>query len=259
MTPMQGASLEIAGLEVHYGPVMAVRGATIRVPPSGVVALLGANGAGKSTLLKAAAGLLDPTRGTVALDGAPIAGLDPDAVVARGLSLVPEGREVFPFRTVIENLMLGGYTRSKAERLAGIEKAFGYFPALRPLRDRPAGLLSGGEQQMVAIGRSLVARPRIMLLDEPSLGLSPLLSAFIFDILRRIRDEERLSILVVEQNARLALGLADHAYVLENGRIVAEDDARAMADKSDIREFYLGGASDGIRGERRWKRRKTWR
>jgi len=251
--------LKVTSLEAHYGPVMAIRGISIEIQARQIVALLGANGAGKTTLLKTISGVVDPTKGNIDFLGLKVEGKDPDELVRLGLSHVPEGREVFPFLSVHDNLLLGGYTRPQSELKASIDKAWHYFPKLRDLEKLSAGLLSGGEQQMLAIARALMAKPKLILLDEPSLGLSPLLSLTVFAALKRICIEEEIPVLLVEQNAALALGIADHAYVLENGRVVTEGPAELMLAKDDIREFYLGIADEGVRGERRWKRRKTWR
>lgn len=251
--------LKVTSLEAHYGPVMAIRGISIEIQARQIVALLGANGAGKTTLLKTISGVVDPTKGNIEFLGLKVEGKDPDELVRLGLSHVPEGREVFPFLSVHDNLLLGAYTRPQSELQASIDKAWHYFPKLRDLEKLSAGLLSGGEQQMLAIARALMAKPKLILLDEPSLGLSPLLSLTVFAALKRICIEEEIPVLLVEQNAALALGIADHAYVLENGRVVTEGPAEQMLAKDDIREFYLGIADEGVRGERRWKRRKTWR
>ena len=251
--------LKVSSLEAHYGPVMAIRGISMEIHVGQIVALLGANGAGKTTLLKTISGVVDPTKGQVEFLGVQVQGKDPDILVRLGLSHVPEGREVFPFLSVHDNLLLGAYTRPHSELQASLDKAWHYFPKLHDLDKSPAGLLSGGEQQMLAIARALMATPKLILLDEPSLGLSPLLSTTVFAALKRICVDERIPVLLVEQNAALALGIADHAYVLENGRVVSEGPAAQMLAKDDIREFYLGMADEGVRGERRWKRRKTWR
>ncbi len=256
---MSAPVLKVSSLEAHYGPVMAIRGISLEIQAGQIVALLGANGAGKTTLLKTISGVVNPTKGQVEFLGMQVQRKDPDELVRLGLSHVPEGREVFPFLSVHDNLLLGGYTRPHSEIKASLDRAWHYFPKLRELDKSPAGLLSGGEQQMLAIARALMAQPRLILLDEPSLGLSPLLSKNVFAALKLICTEEKIPVLLVEQNASLALGIADHAYVLENGRVVSEGSASQMLAKDDIREFYLGMADEGVRGERRWKRRKTWR
>ena len=254
-----GALLEVRNLESYYGPVMALRGVSLDVPEGCVVTVLGANGAGKTTLLRTISGVLDPEKGSVALAGEPIAGVDPDVIVTRGVVHVPEGREVFPLLSVASNLRLGAYTRSDDAIEDDLGLVLGYFPVLKERLAQPAGTLSGGEQQMLVIGRALMARPRIMLLDEPSLGLSPRLVSAILATVRRLNREQGVSMLLVEQNARQALDIADYGYVLELGRVVLDGPADRLRQSADIREFYLGGQADGGRGERRWKRRKTWR
>ncbi|MCY4589358.1 MAG: ABC transporter ATP-binding protein [Alphaproteobacteria bacterium] len=254
-----GALLEVRNLESYYGPVMALRGVSLDVPEGSVVTVLGANGAGKTTLLRTISGVLDPEKGSVALAGEAIAGVDPDVIVTRGVVHVPEGREVFPLLSVASNLRLGAYTRSDDAIEDDLGLVLGYFPVLKERLAQPAGTLSGGEQQMLVIGRALMARPRIMLLDEPSLGLSPRLVSAILATVRRLNREQGVSMLLVEQNARQALDIADYGYVLELGRVVLDGPADRLRQSADIREFYLGGQAAGGRGERRWKRRKTWR
>ncbi|HKC10297.1 MAG TPA: ABC transporter ATP-binding protein [Methylomirabilota bacterium] len=247
-------------METYYGPIMALRGVSFTVPAGAIVTILGANGAGKTTILKTVSGVMDPQKGSVTLEGRPIHGLDPDRVARLGLSHVPEGREVFPFLSVRENLRMGAYARRDADGVAkDLEMVTEYFPVLAARAEQRAGSLSGGEQQMLAIGRALMARPKVMLLDEPSLGLSPKLVKDIFDIIRRINRERGVTVLLVEQNANLALQTADHGYVLELGRIVMEDTCERLLQKDDIREFYLGLKEQSVRGTRRWKRKKTWR
>lgn len=252
--------LEIKNLESFYGPIMAIRGVSLKVDKGQIVTVLGANGAGKSTLLKTISGIMDPEKGEVLFNGHPIQGQEPHGIVAKGIVHVPEGREVFPLLTVNENLSLGAYTRSdKAEIERDREMVFDYFPILAERRDQEAGTLSGGQQQMLAIGRGLMLRPQIMLLDEPSLGLSPLLVQEIFAILRRLNTEEHVTMMLVEQNARIALELADVGYVMEIGRIVMDGSADRLMESEDIKSFYLGHQEEGQRGEKRWKRKKTWR
>jgi branched-chain amino acid transport system ATP-binding protein len=254
------ALLAVSNVETYYGPIMALRGVSFTVPAGAIVTILGANGAGKTTILKTVSGVMDPQKGSVTLEGRPIHGLDPDRVARLGLSHVPEGREVFPFLSVRENLRMGAYARRDADGVAkDLEMVTEYFPVLAARAEQRAGSLSGGEQQMLAIGRALMARPKVMLLDEPSLGLSPKLVKDIFDIIRRINRERGVTVLLVEQNANLALQTADHGYVLELGRIVMEDTCERLLQKDDIREFYLGLKESSVRGTRRWKRKKTWR
>jgi branched-chain amino acid transport system ATP-binding protein len=252
--------LALNNVESAYGPIKAIRGVSLRVRRGQIVTVLGSNGAGKSTILKTISGILDPNRGTVSYRGENITGWDPSLIVRRGLSHVPEGREVFPLLSVRDNLLMGAYTRSDRDAVArDIETAFGYFPILRERAAQHAGLLSGGQQQMLSISRALLAAPELMLLDEPSLGLSPKLTREIFEIVVRINRERGTTMLLVEQNANMALNVADHGYVLENGRIVMEDSCARLREKDDIKEFYLGVKDAGVRGERRWKKKKTWR
>ena len=254
------ALLEIRNLETFYGPIMAIRGVSLEVRKGQVVTVLGANGAGKTTLLKTISGIMDPEKGKIIFEGTEIQGREPHQIVRRGIVQVPEGREVFPVLTVEENLALGAYTRSdRAEIARDRDLVFEYFPILAERRLQEAGTLSGGQQQMLAIGRGLMLRPKIMLLDEPSLGLSPLLTQEIFAILRRLNTDVGMTMMLVEQNAAVALELADHGYVMELGRIVMSDTAEKLAASEDIQSFYLGHANEGARGERRWKKRKTWR
>ena len=257
---MADALLAVSNIETYYGPIMALRGVSFTVPAGAIVTILGANGAGKTTILKTVSGVMDPQKGSVTLEGRPIHGLDPDRVARLGLSHVPEGREVFPFLSVRENLRMGAYSRRDTAAVAqDLEMVTEYFPVLASRAEQRAGSLSGGEQQMLAIGRALMARPKVMLLDEPSLGLAPKLVKDIFDIIRRINRERGVTVLLVEQNANLALQTADYGYVLELGRIVMEDTCERLLQKDDIREFYLGLKESSVRGTRRWKRKKTWR
>ena len=252
--------LAVSNVETYYGPIMALRGVSFTVPAGAIVTILGANGAGKTTILKTVSGVMDPQKGAVTLEGRPIHGLDPDRVARLGVSHVPEGREVFPLLTVRENLRMGAYHRRDPDEVArDLELVSEYFPVLQARAQQRAGSLSGGEQQMLAIARALMARPKVMLLDEPSLGLSPKLVRDIFDIVVRINRERGVTVLLVEQNAHLALQTADYGYVLELGRIVMEDRGERLLQKEDIREFYLGLKESSVRGTRRWKRKKTWR
>jgi branched-chain amino acid transport system ATP-binding protein len=252
--------LAVNNIETYYGPIMAIRGVSFAVPKGRIVTILGANGAGKTTILKTVSGVMDSQKGTVVFQGRPIHGMDPDRVMRLGLSHVPEGREVFPFLSVRENLRMGAYTRKDAEGVTqDLEMVYDYFPVLRARADQRAGQLSGGEQQMLAISRALMSRPAMMLLDEPSLGLSPKLVKEIFDIIARINKERGVTVLLVEQNANMALNIADYGYVLEVGRIVMEDTCARLLEKEDIKEFYLGVKEVSVRGTRRWKRKKTWR
>jgi len=257
---MAESLLTVTNLETYYGPIMAIRGVSFTAPQGAIVTILGANGAGKTTILKTVSGVMDPQKGTVTFAGREIQGLDPDRVTRLGLSHVPEGREVFPFLTVRENLTMGAYTRPDADGVArDMAMVYEYFPVLRARAEQRAGSLSGGEQQMLSISRALMARPAMMLLDEPSLGLSPRLVKEIFDIIVRINREQGVTVLLVEQNAHMALTIADYGYVLEVGRIVMEDTCARLLEKEDIKEFYLGIKEGSVRGTRRWKRKKMWR
>lgn len=252
--------LEMKNIETFYGPIMAIRGVSIEVPKGQIVTILGANGAGKTTLMKTVSGVMDPEKGQVVLDGKEIQGKDPDHIVRAGVAHVPEGREVFPFLTVRENLLMGAYTRKDRENIdTDIEMVFDYFPILKERRDQQAGTMSGGQQQMLAIGRGLMAKPKVMLLDEPSLGLSPLLVQEIFTIIKRLNAEQGVTMMLVEQNANVALKAAHYGYVLEIGRIVMAGEAKKLLASQDIQEFYLGQTGDSQRGQKRWKRKKTWR
>jgi branched-chain amino acid transport system ATP-binding protein len=252
--------LELLNVESNYGPVQALRGVSLSVAEGKIVTVLGANGAGKTTILKTISGIIAPLKGQVKFRGRDIQGHSPDAIVRGGIVHVPEGREVFPLLSVEDNLRMGAYTRSDSDGIArDLETVFGYFPILRERGSQEAGQLSGGQQQMLAIARALLAQPALILMDEPSLGLSPKLTREIFDIVVRINRERGVTILLVEQNAHMALKIADFGYVLEVGRIVMEDTGARLAQKEDIREFYLGMKAGGVRGTRRWKRKKLWR
>jgi len=261
--------LVLNNVEVVYDHVILVlKGMSLTVPEGKIVALLGSNGAGKTSTLKAISGLLksengEVTDGTIEFLGESISGLDAEAIVRRGIFQVMEGRHVFEHLTVEENLIAGAYTRRDRGRVkADIEKVYSYFPRLKDLRQRTAGYLSGGEQQMLAIGRALMGKPKLMLLDEPSLGLAPLLVQEIFRIIKQINEVEKTTILVVEQNARVALSIADYGYIMENGRIVLEGEVDRLIDNEDVQEFYLGlsevGKKKSYRDVKHYKRRKRW-
>ena len=251
--------LELRNIETYYGPILAIHGISMRVEEGSIVTVLGANGAGKTTVLKTISGAMDPQKGSVLFEGRPIQARDPDWVARLGIGHVPEGREVFPFLTVEENLRMGAYSRSDREIDADVELVYDYFPVLKEFVRQPAQVLSGGQQQMLAIGRALMLRPRLMLLDEPSLGLAPKLVHEIAEIVARLNSEQGVTVLLVEQNARMALDVADYGYVMELGRIVMEDTCERLKNATDIQEFYLGMKDQGVRGRRRWKQRKTWR
>ncbi|WP_374664595.1 ABC transporter ATP-binding protein [Ramlibacter sp.] len=252
--------LALNNVESVYGPIKAIRGVSLGVRQGEIATVLGSNGAGKTTILKTISGILDPRKGSVHFRGENITAKDPALIVRRGLSHVPEGREVFPLLSVRDNLLMGAYTRGDRDAVArDMEAVYRYFPILRERAAQDAGLLSGGQQQMLAISRAILAGPTLILLDEPSLGLSPKLTKEIFEIVVRINRERGTTILLVEQNANMALNVADHGYVLENGRIVMEDSCERLREKDDIKEFYLGMKEEGVRGERRWKKKKNWR
>lgn len=260
--------LNIVNLRVMYdGVIEGVRDASLTVPANSVVALLGANGAGKSTVLKAVSGVLytedgEVTDGDIRFDDKPIGKLQPQAIVHSGLVQVPEGRRLFDTLTVEENLVAGGITLSRSAWRAAMEWVFELFPELTDHRRRVAGLLSGGQQQMVAIGRALMARPRLLMLDEPSLGLAPQAAERILHAVRRLCDEEGIAVLLVEQNARAALELADYGYIMERGRVVLDGPSDVLMRNDDIREFYLGlgarGARRSMRDVKHYRRRKRW-
>jgi branched-chain amino acid transport system ATP-binding protein len=259
--------LQVKNVEVVYDDVILVlKGLSLEVPQGAIVALLGSNGAGKSTTLKAISGLLhaedgEVTDGAITFEGQRIDGLPPEDVVRRGVFQVMEGRRVFEDLTVEENIVVGGYTRSDRAALKRDHAlCYDYFPRLRERRNALAGYLSGGEQQMLAISRALMARPKLMMLDEPSLGLAPLLVQEIFSIVKKINEEEKTTILVVEQNARLALAIASYGYIMENGRIVLDGPSDKLAANEDVKEFYLGGGAGtkSYRNLKFYKRRKRW-
>jgi len=262
--------LQINNIEVVYSDVILVlRGISLTVPEKRVVSLLGANGAGKSTALKAISGLLrtqqgEVTRGSIEWNGERVDGKSPDEIVQMGIVQVLEGRRLFEHLTVGENLRTGAIFRrtSDADLRRDLDEVYGFFPRLAEFRGRTAGFLSGGEQQMVVIGRALMAKPKLMLMDEPSLGLAPLLVQSIFEVIRRINEESGVSMLLVEQNANVALRSASHAYVMETGRIVLDGPAEQLAENADIKEFYLGmtqvGGRKSYRDVKHYKRRKRW-
>ncbi|BDG71206.1 ABC transporter ATP-binding protein [Roseomonas fluvialis] len=258
--------LEVKNIEVVYSEVILVlRGLSLVVPQGEIVALLGANGAGKSTTLKAISGLLKTeegqvTRGDILFGGERLNGIDPDRIVRRGIFQVMEGRRIISDMTCIENLRLGAFTRRDGEVGRDIDMVFDYFPRLRE-RTGLAGYLSGGEQQMLAIGRALMARPKLILMDEPSMGLSPLLVKEVFGIIRRLNRDLGITILLVEQNARMALSVASYGYVMEQGKVVLDGTAASLAENEDVKEFYLGGHGaerKSFRNLKSYKRRKRW-
>jgi branched-chain amino acid transport system ATP-binding protein len=265
----QGPLLSLNSIEVVYDHVILVlRGVSLDVPRGGIVALLGANGAGKTTTLKAVSNLLRSergavTKGTIHLDGQRVDALNPTEVVRRGVIQVMEGRHCFAHLSVEENLLTGAYTqrRSRAELQGDLETVYGYFPRLKEKRRTLAGYTSGGEQQMTAVGRALMTRPRLILLDEPSMGLAPQLAEEILEIMRRLNVQQGVSFLLAEQNVAAALRFAHHGYILENGRVVMEGQAAQLANNEDVKEFYLGLGKSGrrsFRDAKHYRRRKRW-
>jgi branched-chain amino acid transport system ATP-binding protein len=261
--------LSINNIEVVYNHVVLVlKGVSLQVPAAGIVALLGANGAGKTTTLKAVSNLLhaergEVTKGSIVFDGTEVQSLSPNEVVRRGCIQVMEGRRCFAHLTIEENLLTGGFTRrdGKAAVAADLERVYAYFPRLKERRGSMAGYTSGGEQQMCAIGRALMSKPRMILLDEPSMGLAPQIVEEIFEIARDLNSKEGVSFLLAEQNTNMALKYASHGYILENGRVVMDGEAMALASNEDVKEFYLGVAGDkrkSFRDVKQYKRRKRW-
>ncbi len=261
--------LEVNNIEVVYNDVILVlKGISLSVPKGDIVALLGANGAGKTTTLKAISGVLrlqngDLEGGTISFDGKKIQDDDPDRIVRNGISMVPEGRRIFSDLSVVENLVVGAFTRSDRSQVRkDLEMVLDYFPILRGRRNQRAVYLSGGEQQMVAVGRALMSQPSLIMLDEPSLGLAPLVVKSIFEILKRINQEQNTTLLLVEQNANLALNFASYGYIMENGRIVLDGPCRQLKENEDVQEFYLGVTDQKERKNyaqvKHYKRRKRW-
>jgi branched-chain amino acid transport system ATP-binding protein len=252
--------LKVRNIETFYGPIMAIKGVSFDVQDGAIVTILGANGAGKTTILKTISGVMDPEKGTIDFMGRRIEGKPPASIVRLGISQVPEGREVFHDLTVKENLMMGAYVRKDRDGIQkDLQMVYDYFPILGERTAQHAGEMSGGEQQMIVIARALMARPKLMLLDEPSLGLSPRLVKEIYGIIVRINEEQKTTILLVEQNAPMALSVASHGFVLELGRIVMDDTCKELMANEDVKEFYLGIKEESVRGTRRWKRKKKWR
>jgi len=254
------ALLEVKNLEVSYGPINVAKGISFDIEEGSIVTILGANGAGKTTVLRTISGLIEPEKGEVLFKGREIHGLEPEVIVKMGISHVPEGREVFPDLTIHKNLIMGAFIRNDSERISeDMKRVYDYFPVLRDRKNQLSYTLSGGEQQMLVIGRAFMSRPELLLLDEPSLGLAPFLVKEIFNIVKRINQEEKTSILLVEQNAMMALSVAQHGYILEVGRMVMDDTTERLKENEDVKEFYLGIREEGIRGTRRWKKKKQWR
>jgi branched-chain amino acid transport system ATP-binding protein len=267
--PAAPIALSVNNIEVIYDHVILVlRGVSLQVPKGRIVALLGANGAGKTTTLKAISNLLsaergDVTKGTIEFEGERVDKLTPNELVRRGVCQVMEGRHCFAHLTVEENLLTGAFTRkaSRGEIRASLDKVYHYFPRLKQRRESMAGYTSGGEQQMTAVGRALMASPSMILLDEPSMGLAPQIVEEIFEIVHRLNEKEGVSFLLAEQNANMALKYARYGYILENGRIVMDGNAKALRENEDVKEFYLGiaeGKRKSFRNAKHYKRRKRW-
>jgi branched-chain amino acid transport system ATP-binding protein len=263
------AILAVNNIEVIYDHVILVlKGVSLEVPRGGIVALLGANGAGKTTTLKAISNLLhaergDVTKGSISFEGGQVQDLSPNELVRRGCIQVMEGRHCFGHLTIEENLLTGAFTRrdGKAAIKADMEMVYGYFPKLAERKDSLAGYTSGGEQQMCAIGRALMSRPKMILLDEPSMGLAPQLVEEIFEIVKSLNEQEGVSFLLAEQNTYMALKFASYGYILENGRVVMDGEAKALAENEDVKEFYLGtsgGQRKSFREGKHYRRRKRW-
>jgi len=261
--------LELNNVEMIYNKVILVlKGVSLEVPEGGIVALLGANGAGKTTTLKCISGLEhaeegEVTRGQILFEGQRIEKMDPTEIVRLGIVQVVEGRKVLEHLTVEQNLLVGSHLRKDMDAVRqDIERVYHYFPALEKLRNNTSGYLSGGEQQMLVVGRAFMARPKLMILDEPSLGLSPLLVKEIFQVLKEMSEKEKITLLLVEQNVKIALSIARHAYIMENGRIVLDGTAQELLQNEDIKEFYLGlnlsGGRRSYRNVKHYKRRKRW-
>ena len=261
--------LKLNNLEVVYDrTILVLHGVSLEVTTGQIVALLGSNGAGKTTTLKTISGILKPERGevtagSVELDGVRIDQREPADIVKRGIAQVMEGRRTFQLLTAEENLIAGAHTRRDRSKVSqDLDLVYEYFPRLAERKGIKAGYLSGGEQQMLAIGRGLMSRPQMMLLDEPSLGLAPMLVEEIFEIIQRLNKDENVTVLLVEQNATMALTIADHGYIMENGRIVLDEPAETLRDNADIKEFYLGlsegGERKSFRDVKHYRRRKRW-
>lgn len=261
--------LELNNIEMIYNKVILVlKGVSLKVPEGSIVALLGANGAGKTSTLKCISGLEhaeegEVTRGQIQYEDQQIEQMDPTEIVRLGIVQVVEGRKVLEHLTVEQNLLVGSHLRNDMDAVReDIELVYRYFPALKPLRNNTSGYLSGGEQQMLVVGRAFMARPKLMILDEPSLGLSPLLVKEIFQVLKELNEKEGITLLLVEQNVKIALSIAQHAYIMENGRIVLDGTAEELLQNEDIKEFYLGlnlsGGRRSYRNVKHYKRRKRW-
>jgi branched-chain amino acid transport system ATP-binding protein len=233
--------LKVENLQVNYGGIQALQGISLEVPDGKIISLLGANGAGKSTTLRTIMGIVKATKGSILFNGEEMLGLQPDVIVKKGIALVPEGRRVFSNLTVAENLALGAYTRTDKDAIAkDIEDVYQLFPRLKERETQPAGTLSGGEQQMLALGRAMMVKPKLLMIDEPSLGLSPVLSQGVLSKLKEVNQTRNQTILLIEQNARAALSIADYAYILTTGQITIQGPAAKLAADDGVRRSYLG-------------------
>ena len=267
MSSQNSTILTVNNIEVIYDHVILVlKGVSLKVPTGGIVSLLGANGAGKSTTLKAISKLLqsergETTKGTIEFEGQNTEKFHPPDLVKKGVIQIMEGRHCFEHLTIEENLMTGAYTRSdgRAAIKQSLDKVYAYFPRLNERRNQLAGYTSGGEQQMAAVGRGLMANPKLMLLDEPSMGLAPMLVEEIFHIVKSLNEKEGVSILLAEQNTNVALAYSSFGYILENGRVVMEGEGEELRNNEDVKEFYLGVKETSVRETKRWKRVKKWR
>jgi len=252
--------LELANVETYYGPVNAIRGISLSIKENEIRTILGPNGAGKTTILSTISGLIKPEKGVIIFLDQRIQGLRPDRIVRLGISHVPEGREIFPDLTVLENLNMGAFIRAdRAGLKKDLEMIFDYFPVLKERCRQRAGTLSGGEQQMLVIGRAMLSKPKLLMFDEPSLGLSPMLVQQIFNVIKLINERQSTSILLIEQNARAALRIASYGFILEAGRVVLDGPTSDLVQNEDVREFYLGIKETSPKGYKRWKRKKRWR
>lgn len=255
------AILSVNNIETYYDKIRALHGISFEIQKGSITAILGLNGAGKTTILNTIMGLIDdePDKGTILFEGEHIERRDTEKIVAKGIGYVPEGREIFDELTVKENLLVGAYLRKgKKEIQSDIAKMYDYFPVLKDRENQLAGTLSGGEQQMLAISRALMNRPKLLLMDEPSLGLSPALVKMIFEIIPTIRDEG-ITVLLVEQNANMALKVADFGYIMENGKFVTSGSSEFLRNDEDVKEFYLGiKMEESVKGEQRYKRKRRW-
>src|SRR6185437_1468078 len=248
---------ELKNISVSYGRIEAIHDMSFSVEEGEIVSLIGANGAGKSTTMKTISGILNPSAGSIMFDGEDITKMKAHIRVIRGISQAPEGRGIFPGMTVLENLDMGAFGRKDRSKMGeDFDRVFSLFPRLAERKTQQGGTMSGGEQQMLAIGRALMSHPRLLLLDEPSMGLAPMLVQEIFEIVGRLNREEHVAVLLAEQNANMALRFAQYVYVMENGRVVLDGDVKAVSENEDIKEFYLG--LSGVGQRKHYRRRKRW-